>query len=141
MLCIFNLNWCLHAFLKYSFLIKQSQIYKQLTIFGGTAKEQSYSKHKTNYLNEEFIEAFFTLIKKRNKWKLQATSQFWYFCLTFLLKIYQKQLLRGVLLNRCCLRKHVYERLLINCRKQLANLFKISAKTLRNACTVYEFIL
>ena len=59
----------MHAFLKYSFLIKQSQIYKQLTIFGGTAKEESYSKHKTNNLNEEFIEAFFTLIKKKKQMK------------------------------------------------------------------------
>ena len=108
---IFNLNWNLHGFFKYSFLIKQSQNDKWLTFFGGTAKEQSYSKYKANSLNEKFIEAFFTYIKKGNTEKLQVTPQFWYFCMTFLVNIYQKQLLRGLLLNRCCLRKHIYERL------------------------------
>ena len=81
-----------------------------------------YSKRRVTFqtqdnLNEKFIGAFFSLVKKGNKGKLQVASQFWYICLGFLLKIYQKQLLRGVLLNRCCLRKHIYERLLINYKK------------------------
>ena len=50
--------------MKYSFVIKHSGNDKRLTIVGGIAKEESYSKRKGNTLNEEFIEDFFTLLKR-----------------------------------------------------------------------------